>query len=216
MVTDMTITGKPAQFGRGVISDVADKIIRQFADVCGAEAGAGRGGGGAGRGDGRACVGGDLRHPAPPAQPARSAPTPAGGSEAISDSVPERASTNGAAAGPPAATEVEAPVAAEVGPGPASTSPVPTPLSDGPAAAAPASAAGGTGLRAPVRSEVDAIDLLDPAGAPVLQRLVPVLGGGLLLLLVVLLIQRLRRCRADRSAGIACRSTRLRVHEAAR
>ena len=31
MVTDMTITGKPAQFGRGVISDVADKIIGQFA-----------------------------------------------------------------------------------------------------------------------------------------------------------------------------------------
>jgi len=31
MVTDMAITGKPAQFGRGVISDVADKIIGQFA-----------------------------------------------------------------------------------------------------------------------------------------------------------------------------------------
>ena len=31
MVTDMTITGKPAQFGRGVIADVADKIIGQFA-----------------------------------------------------------------------------------------------------------------------------------------------------------------------------------------
>ncbi len=31
MVTDMTITGRPAQFGRGVISDVADKIIGQFA-----------------------------------------------------------------------------------------------------------------------------------------------------------------------------------------
>src|SRR6201991_3435702 len=30
MVTDMTITGRPAQFGRGVISDVADKIIGQF------------------------------------------------------------------------------------------------------------------------------------------------------------------------------------------
>ena len=30
MVTDMTITGKPAQFGRGVIADVADKIIGQF------------------------------------------------------------------------------------------------------------------------------------------------------------------------------------------
>src|SRR5690242_2452845 len=31
MITDMTITGKPAQFGRGVIADVADKIIGQFA-----------------------------------------------------------------------------------------------------------------------------------------------------------------------------------------
>jgi carbon monoxide dehydrogenase subunit G len=36
MVTDMTITGRPAQFGRGVISDVADKIIGQFA-ACVAE-----------------------------------------------------------------------------------------------------------------------------------------------------------------------------------
>src|SRR3954451_8237972 len=31
MVTDMKITGRPAQLGRGVISDVADKIIGQFA-----------------------------------------------------------------------------------------------------------------------------------------------------------------------------------------
>jgi carbon monoxide dehydrogenase subunit G len=30
MVTDMTVTGRPAQFGRGVISDVSDKIIGQF------------------------------------------------------------------------------------------------------------------------------------------------------------------------------------------
>ena len=36
MVTDMTITGKPAQFGRGVINDVANKIIGQFA-ACVAE-----------------------------------------------------------------------------------------------------------------------------------------------------------------------------------
>ena len=172
MVTDMTITGKPAQFGRGVISDVADKIMGQFA----------------------ACVARKLAPaeeeavpvsataapaseatsdiPAPPARPARPAPAPAGGSEAISDSIPERtASTNGAA---PGATEAEAPVST-----PSST-------------ARPAAAPGGTGLRAPVRSEVDAIDLLDTAGAPVLQRLVPVIGGGLLLVLVVLLVRRLR------------------------
>ena len=195
MVTDMTITGKPAQFGRGVISDVADKIIGQFA----------------------ACVARKLAPaaeeavpvaaaaapaseatsdiPAPPAQPARPAPTPAGGLEAISDSdsVAERtASSNGAAPGAPGASEVEAPVSAEVAPDPATTSPVSTPSSTARTAAAPAPAAGGTGLRAPVRSEVDAIDLLDTAGAPVLQRLVPVLGGGLLLVLVVLLVRRLR------------------------
>jgi uncharacterized protein len=193
MVTDMTITGKPAQFGRGVISDVADKIIGQFA----------------------ACVARKLAPaaeeavsvaataapaseatsdiPAPPAQPARPAPTPAGGSEAISDSVAERtASSNGAAPEAPGASEVEAPVSAEVAPDPATTSPVSTPSSTARTAAAPAPEAGGTGLRAPVRSEVDAIDLLDTAGAPVLQRLIPVLGGGLLLVLVVLLVRRLR------------------------
>jgi hypothetical protein len=43
-----------------------------------------------------------------------------------------------------------------------------------------------------VRSEVDAIDLLDTAGAPVLKRLAPVAGGAVLLLLVVLLVRRLR------------------------
>lgn len=32
VVTDLTITGKPAQFGRGVIQDVSDKILGQFMD----------------------------------------------------------------------------------------------------------------------------------------------------------------------------------------
>jgi carbon monoxide dehydrogenase subunit G len=31
VLTDMAITGRPAQFGRGAISDVADSIIKQFA-----------------------------------------------------------------------------------------------------------------------------------------------------------------------------------------
>ena len=30
VLTDLTITGKPAQFGRGVISDVSDKLLGQF------------------------------------------------------------------------------------------------------------------------------------------------------------------------------------------
>ena len=30
VVTDLAITGKPAQFGRGVIQDVSDKLLQQF------------------------------------------------------------------------------------------------------------------------------------------------------------------------------------------
>ena len=32
VVTDLDITGKPAQFGRGVMADVGNKLIGQFAD----------------------------------------------------------------------------------------------------------------------------------------------------------------------------------------
>ena len=32
VVTDLTITGKPAQFGRGAIQDVSDKILNQFVE----------------------------------------------------------------------------------------------------------------------------------------------------------------------------------------
>jgi hypothetical protein len=43
-----------------------------------------------------------------------------------------------------------------------------------------------------LRSEVDAIDLLDTAGAPVLKRLAPVAAGALILL-IIFLIRRARR-----------------------
>ncbi len=32
VVTDLNITGKPAQFGRGVMQDVSDKLLGQFTD----------------------------------------------------------------------------------------------------------------------------------------------------------------------------------------
>jgi hypothetical protein len=32
VLTDLAITGKPAQFGRGVMNDVGNKLIGQFAD----------------------------------------------------------------------------------------------------------------------------------------------------------------------------------------
>ncbi|GAA2551898.1 SRPBCC family protein [Pseudonocardia hydrocarbonoxydans] len=134
MVTDMTITGRPAQFGRGVISDVADKIIGQFA----------------------ACVAKKL---SPEVEaPAESAPAPV--TEAP-------AGTNGTASAGPALSS--------------------TPASSGVPATAPAAR-----QFTPMKSEIDAIDLLDTAGSPVLKRLAPVLGGGALLLLIVFLIRRAR------------------------
>ena len=39
VLTDLNITGKPAQFGRGVMQDVSDKLLGQFTDVPRAEGG---------------------------------------------------------------------------------------------------------------------------------------------------------------------------------
>ncbi len=68
-------------------------------------------------------------------------------------------------------------------------SPAAAAAATGPARATAPKAAAPTG---PMRSEIDAIDLLDTAGAPVLKRLAPVVGG-VLLLLIIFLIRRSRR-----------------------
>ncbi|KAA1033600.1 carbon monoxide dehydrogenase [Pseudonocardia sp. EV170527-09] len=126
MVTDMTVTGRPAQFGRGVISDVADKIIGQFSS----------------------CVADKL--------------TGHGG-----------ASSNGA--GPKHAADETSPIPA-VPPAPGEQA-APTPVKR---------------TYQPQSSPVEAIDLLDSAGAPVLKRLAPVLGGIGALVLLFVLVKRLR------------------------
>jgi carbon monoxide dehydrogenase subunit G len=41
VVTDLSITGKPAQFGRGVIQDVSDKLLQQFVDCLESRVGGG-------------------------------------------------------------------------------------------------------------------------------------------------------------------------------
>lgn len=147
MVTDMTITGRPAQFGRGVISDVADKIIGQFS----------------------ACVASKLA-PAAEAPAAEAAPAPA---PAAPSPVPR---AEGAAAPAPSGGTVAAPATSGNTNGRGSAE-----AAKGPALAP-----------APLRSEIDAIDLLDTAGAPVLRRLAPVAAGALILL-VIFLIRRARR-----------------------
>ncbi|GAB97545.1 carbon monoxide dehydrogenase subunit G [Kineosphaera limosa] len=48
VTTDLLVTGKPAQFGRGVMQDVSDKLLGQFVQCIEGKLSAGGGGGGAG------------------------------------------------------------------------------------------------------------------------------------------------------------------------
>ena len=91
VVTDLAITGKPAQFGRGVMQDVSDKLLGQFV----------------------ACL--EERFVEKPEEEA--APTPAGA--APEAAVPAEAA--GAPAAGPAATEPAAAAASGGTPGPGAT-----------------------------------------------------------------------------------------------
>jgi carbon monoxide dehydrogenase subunit G len=170
MMTDMKITGRPAQFGRGVISDVADKIIGQFAS----------------------CVASKLQADGEPpkAEPLGDAGTGAGaatgaGAGAATGTGAGAAAGSGAGTGAGSGSEAASAVAAPAAP--------PTSSANGAAAARPAVAETKVAApTAPMKSEIDAIDLLDTAGAPVLKRIGPAIGGVVALLLVILLIRRLR------------------------
>jgi carbon monoxide dehydrogenase subunit G len=97
--TDLSITGKPAQFGRGVIQDVSDKLLQQFID----------------------CLESKVGAPAPAAAPAEAAaeaagapPSPAAETAAAGAGV-AGATVGGAAPGAPA--EEKVPAAAGAAPG---------------------------------------------------------------------------------------------------
>ncbi|MDX1619367.1 MAG: SRPBCC family protein [Nitriliruptorales bacterium] len=45
VVTDLAVTGRPAQFGRGVLADVGDKLLGRFADCLAEEVAGGNGSG---------------------------------------------------------------------------------------------------------------------------------------------------------------------------
>ncbi|MEO6414097.1 MAG: SRPBCC domain-containing protein [Pedococcus sp.] len=107
--TDLAVTGKPAQFGRGVMQDVSDKLLGQFIG----------------------CIEGKVGDAQPPAQPQQEEPTAAAAAPVTSAG---SAATDPAAAGLETAPPVEEgahPAAAPVRP----TIPVPaTPTRQAPAA----------------------------------------------------------------------------------
>jgi uncharacterized protein len=184
VLTEMQVTGKPAQFGRGVMADVGDKILGQFASCLADEfadapapAASGPSGGASSSNgaapaasSGAAPVSGDAT---PVSQPAAPAPVSA------ASGAPEAA--------PMASTVAEArkgsDTAAKPGGSPASGA-GPQPVSQAPRSESP---------ERPKRQQVEAIDLLDASGGAVMKRVAPVAAGLGVLALIFLIIRLARR-----------------------
>lgn len=165
--TDLAITGKPAQFGRGVLADVSAKLVDQFA----------------------ACLAEEIQEGTPtgeaatkdPATGLSAGPPPTSGIDiAVAETVAQAAPVAAPAGAPGSAAPSAAAGSAAPAAAAASAAPAATPASAAPAPAAPR----------PPRKQAEAIDLLDTAGLPVAKRLLPVLA---VLAVLVLIFRALRR-----------------------
>jgi carbon monoxide dehydrogenase subunit G len=184
VMTDLTITGRVAQFGRGVLADVSAKLLGQFADclqtqlLAGEESGATAGGDG---GDASGGAGGGSSASSASAPSASAAGGPrdiaSEGAAATLQDVPQDATWPGQAApsGPTAKT-AEAATA-----------------SSGDADRARANGTSGPSIRVVDSPEPEPVDLLEAAGAPVVKRLAPAVIGLTILWLLSIFLRRRRR-----------------------
>ena len=175
VVTDLAVTGKVAQFGRGVMAEVSTKLLNQFVKNLETKV---------------------LSQPAA-REAVGSASTPASGSApatptvASFDGPPAAASAPSTASATPASVSSSPTSAADPVPGAAPGSVG----SSGPAAGsnngAP-SPAGPTVRKIAPTGPVEPVDLLGATGAPMLKRLAPVLAAVVALLLALRWLRRRR------------------------
>ncbi|KAA5829492.1 SRPBCC family protein [Saccharopolyspora hirsuta] len=162
--TDLKVTGKPAQLGRGLISEVGGKILNQFA----------------------ANLAKQLTEEGTPA--AAEAKPSAGEAAAAKPAEPEAAAAKPAEAKASSASAGGAePASWRVTPAGSRDGEFASTATEEPSRRADAVVTGG-----PVPSD-EAIDLLGTAGAPVLKRLAPLAVAAVALALVFRLIRRRRR-----------------------
>lgn len=170
VTTAIDITGKPAQFGRGVMGDVGAKIIDTFAD----------------------CLSRKFDQPEPVGDAADAddggeatgdGPGPVGGTDATTDATMDGGETGTV----PAASPVDAPAGAT--PAQASASTVQTAAAT---AEVPPASPTSSGPRrvADTEPEVEALDLMDVAGDSVAKRALPAVGVLALLGLVIWFLRR--------------------------
>jgi hypothetical protein len=210
----MNVTGRPAQFGRGVMADVGGRIIEKFATNLAAQlAGGQEEVGGAGPGDlAAAAAPGDLAGTAVTGDGAQQAP--------VEDlQLPVRAFNSlrreGIHTVGDLAARNEADLRAINNLGPQSISEIKQKLAERGLALAPAASGAGGGMagaappamQAPAAPSLaarppdeDAIDLLSVAGFPVLKRALPAVGVVAAFVLLVMLGRRRRRRRDSGTA----------------
>ncbi|HEY8374366.1 MAG TPA: SRPBCC family protein [Pseudonocardiaceae bacterium] len=169
VVTDLAITGRPAQLGRGLISEVAGKLLESFADCLAARLTSERGPGVTGVPE---TVAGPEAAEAPP----EPQPETATGSAAEPDR-PGPALASPAGAGEAAGARRPASVVE------ADRFPAPRGHDEGRAVTADR----------PQPEEAEPIDLLGLAGGPVAKRLVPLAAVVGTILFIVALLRRRRR-----------------------
>jgi carbon monoxide dehydrogenase subunit G len=194
--TDLTVTGKVAQFGRGVMADVSEKLMGQFVDnleakVLGPEGSAASVAGAASGKPSSGLAGGPSRAPVAP-------------SAAAVATEPGAVPTPGAPAGTTGTTTGAVASPGSSSPPPAAADPAPgsrgAPAASDPAWSSGAETGGSTGGAAsptirkvePVEP-VEPVDLLGATGAPLAKRVLPVVGVILSLWLVLRLRRRRRR-----------------------
>ena len=165
--TDLNITGKPAQFGRGVMVDVGNKLIGQFAScVEGKLSGT--------ENSDRSDNSGDSDNPGNPGNDAGATDAPLGGAAAV-----VAAGTAGGTGGTSGTGG-----AAEASAGRHAKQPRPTPTASTGTASRP---------RAVPSREPEPIDLLEIAGGSVLTRMaVPAAGLGAAVLILSFIIRKIR------------------------
>jgi carbon monoxide dehydrogenase subunit G len=171
VTTDLTITGRVAQFGRGVLADVSAKLLGQFADCLESKLLAGEESGGAG---------GGAESPSSASAPASAAGGPrdiaSEGAAATLQDVPQGAAWPGQASSGPTAHTADA-----------------APSSTGDADRARANGTSGPSIRVVDSPEAEPVDLLEAAGAPVAKRLAPALLVLTVLWLLSVFLRRRRR-----------------------
>jgi uncharacterized protein len=171
VVTDLTVTGRVAQFGRGVMADVSSKLLGQFVD----------------------CLENKLLagSPAPSAASASGAASAAGGAGSASTGAGSGAAGHGpldiASEGAAAAREVD-----EAGEEAASRRTATPSAADRPGEER-VDGTSGPSVRVVDSPEVEPVDLLDAAGAPVAKRALPVIVGLTALWLLSIFLRRRRR-----------------------